>query len=100
MNTFEIRIKPKDYEPAQLVLIDLWEKHLKNVRNGINLGFVTFTNKRPKNPKTDNRRIAGLKAESVSYLRDDRELVRMTDENFIYLMARMGIDLEMTEGGE
>jgi len=43
------------------------------------------------------RRIAGLKAESISYLHDDRELVKMSEENFIYLMAKMGVGVEITE---
>ena len=79
------------------MLINLWEKHLRDIKDGLNMGFITFTNKRPKNPRNDNRKIAGIKAESIAYLRDDRELVKMTDENFIYLMAKMGLDIEIQE---
>ena len=92
-----IKITEKDYPPPQQTLIDLWNSHLKAVEAGLNLGFITFTNKRPARPKTDHRRIAGLKAESISYLRDDRELVKMSEKNFIYLMAKMGVGVEITE---
>jgi len=63
------------------------------INNG--LDFITFINKRPKNPKTDNRRIGGLSAKAISYLIDDKELVKMSVENFIYLMAKSGIDIEV-----
>jgi len=94
---FEIRIKPGDYIPAQQTLIDLWNKHLEDIKDGLNLGYVTFTNKRPKRPRGNTRRIAGVMATSISYLQNDRELIKMSDENFIYLMAKMGIDIEVIE---
>ena len=53
-----------------------------------------------QNPKNDNRRIAGLKAKSVAYLKEDTELVKMSVENFIYLMAKCGVDIEIKEGGD
>lgn len=99
MSVLKISIEDKEYEPRQQTLIDIWHSHLKNVQDGLNLGFLTFVNKRPKNPKSNNRRIAGLKAESISYLKDDRELVKMSDENFIYLMAKMGIGITIEEVG-
>jgi hypothetical protein len=97
MAEFEIYIKPKQYEPAQQVLIDLWEKHLEDINGGLNLGFVTFKNKRPNNPKNENRRIAGINAKSIAYLREDQELVKMSDEKFLYLMAKVGIDIQVKE---
>ena len=97
MSIFEMRIKPKEYEPSQKVLIALWEAQLKNVKAGFDSGYVTFINKRPKNPKSNYRRIAGIMAESTSYLQEDKELVKMTEENFIYLMAKMGIHIEVEE---
>ena len=90
----------KDYLPQQQTLIDLWNQQLKRKASGGTFGHVMFTKDRPKNPKTDNRRIAGIKAESVSYLKDNRELIKMTEANFILLMAKMGIEMtiEKEEG--
>lgn len=88
---FELTIKeyPKEAEK----LVEIWKK--ASTLGG--LGFVTFVHKRPKNPKTKNRRILGLKAECVSYLREDEELVKMTVENYIYLMAKCGVEFETKE---
>ena len=90
-----ITVKDKDYLPPQQMLVDIWKEHLKHVGDGLNLGFLTFTKQRPKNPKSDTRKIAGIKAECVSYLKDDRELVKMSEQNFILLMAKMGIDMDI-----
>lgn len=92
-----ITVKSKeDYAPQQQMLADIWKQHIDAVNDGYDLGFITFSNKAPKNPKTDNRRIAGIKAERVfTYQKGERELVKMTVENFIYLMAKVGIDMEI-----
>ena len=88
----EIQIKsyPKEAEK----LVEIWEK-----AGGFkfDIGYLTFKNKRPKNPKNENRRIAGLKAESISYLQNDEELIKMSVENFLYLMAKCGVEIEFKE---
>lgn len=93
MSKIEIRIK--SYPPEAQKLIDIFEKHADSIN--ADLGFIVFKNKRPKNPKTQNRRIAGLKAECISYLGDETELVKMSVENFVYLMAKSGVELEFKE---
>lgn len=85
----------KSYPKEAKKLVDIWNNYLNFSIDG--LDFITFVNKRPKNPKTDNRRIAGLKAECISYLKDDEELVKMSVENFIYLMVKCGVDIEIEE---
>ena len=87
----------KSYPKEAKILVNIWGNYISGMmpRNGID--FITFKNKRPKNPKTQNRRIAGLKAESISYLRDDEELVKMSVENFIKLMVKCGVDIEVKE---
>lgn len=85
----------KSYPKEAKKLVDIWNSYLNSSIDG--LDFITFVNKRPKNPKTDNRRIAGLKAECISYLKDDEELVKMSVENFIYLMVKCGVDIEIEE---
>lgn len=92
----EVKIHDDEYNTAQQTLINLWESHCKTVENtGIDLGFITFTNKAPKRPKTMNRRIAGLQATCISYLSENRELVRMDIHNFLLLMAKTGINIEI-----
>ena len=93
-----LEIKINAYPPQAKNLVDIWNNYANSdIRDGIE--FITFVNKRPKNPKNDNRRIAGLKAKSVAYLKEDTELVKMSVENFIYLMAKCGVDIEIKEGG-
>ena len=87
----------KSYPKEAKTLVDIWTNYSKGTLAKAGIDYITFKNKRPKNPKTQNRRIAGLKAESISYLRDDEELVKMSVENFIYLMVKCGIDIEVKE---
>ena len=88
----EIQIKSYPVEAKRLV--EIWEKAGSFK---FDIGYLTFKNKRPKNPKNENRRIAGLKAESISYLQNDEELIKMSVENFLYLMAKCGVEIEIKE---
>ena len=88
-------ISIKSYPKEAEMLVVIWNNYVKHSIEG--LDFIIFINKRPKNPKTNNRRIAGLKAECISYLKNDEELVKMSVENFIYLMTKSGIDIEVEE---
>lgn len=92
-----LEIKVKSYPPEAKNLVDIWNNYAKSSLNSAGIEFVTFIHKRPKNPKNENRRIAGLKAQCISYLKDDTELVKMPVENFIYLMAKCGVDIETKE---
>jgi hypothetical protein len=87
----------KGYPNKAKSLVDIWTNYTNGTLPEVGIDYVIFKNKRPKNPKTQNRKIAGLKAESISYLRDDEELVKMSVEDFIYLMAKCGVDIEMEE---
>jgi hypothetical protein len=101
MARFEIGIKSYPEEAKHLV--EIWNHYAEANISSAGIEFVTFVHKRPKNPRNDNRRIAGLKAQCISYLKDDTELVKMSAENFIYLMAKCGVRFEakeITEGGE
>ena len=88
----EIQIKSYPMEAKRLV--EIWEKAGSFK---FDIGYLTFKNKRPKNPKTQNRRIAGLKAECLTYLQNDEELIKMSVENFLYLMAKCGVEIEVKE---
>lgn len=89
----EVQIIIKSYPKEAERLIEIWESHCKPVNKG--LSFITFINKMPKNPRTDNRRILGLPAKAISYLGDNEELIKMSVENFIYLMVKCGVDIEV-----
>lgn len=93
----QIEIKIKSYPLGAKNLVDIWNNYAKSGLSDHGIEFVTFVHKRPKNPKTDNRRIAGLPAQCISYLKDDTELVKMSIENFIYLMAKAGVEIETKE---
>jgi hypothetical protein len=89
MITITIKSYPKETEN----LVEICKNYINSFDS--ELGFLIFTHKRPKYPKNNNRRIMGLKAECVSYLNDDRELIKMSPENFICLMAKYGVDMEI-----
>jgi hypothetical protein len=78
----EVKISIKSYPKEAGNLVDVWTNHSNGSLAKAGIGYIIFKNKRPKNPKTQNRRIAGLKAESISYLRDNEELVKMSVGNF------------------
>lgn len=94
-----LEIKVKSYPQEAKNLVDIWNNYAKSSLNSTGIDFITFVHKRPKNPRSENRCIAGLKAQCISYLKDDTELVKMSVENFIYLMAKCGVDIEVKEGG-
>ena len=89
-----MKIQIKSYPMEAKRLVEIWEKAGSFK---FDIGYLTFKNKRPKNPKNENRRIAGLKAESISYLHNDEELIKMSVENFLYLMAKCGVEIEIKE---
>lgn len=97
MPALEIRVK--GYPPEAKNLVDIWNNYAKSDMNSYGIEFLTFVHRRPRNPKSENRRIAGLPAQCISYLKDDTELVKMSVENFIYLMAKCGVDIEVEEVG-
>jgi hypothetical protein len=84
-----------DYPKEAEKLVEIWNNHLELIGEGLDI--ITFKNKRPKRPKNDNRRIAGLSAKSITYLKDDEELIKMSVENFICLMAKCGVDIQIKE---
>lgn len=88
-------IEVKSYPEEAKSLVEIWDKHINSSING--LGVITFVNTRPKRAKGSRRRIAGLEAESIAYLGEDRELIKMSVENFIYLMAKSGVEIEIRE---
>ena len=93
-----MEIEIKSYPEETKHLVDIWNRHVASMKyNNWTGEFITFANKAPKNPRSDSRRIAGFPAELVSYLRDDTELVKMSVENFVYLMAKMGVEIEAKE---
>jgi len=92
-----IVIKINSYPQEAKNLVDIWNNYAKSNMSSYGIEFLTFVHKRPKNPKNDNRRIAGLPAQCISYLKNDTELIKMSVENFIYLMAKAGVDIETEE---
>lgn len=92
-----VEIKIKSYPQEAKNLVEIWNNYAKSNMNAHGIEFLTFVHKRPRSPKSDNRRIAGLPAQCISYLKDDTELVKMSVENFIYLMAKAGVNIEAKE---
>ena len=90
-------IEIKSYPVQAKNLVDIWSNYATSNMGESEIEFITFIKKRPKNPKTQNRHIAGLPAQCISYLKDDTELVKMSVENFIYLMAKSGVVMDIKE---
>lgn len=92
-----MKIDIKAYPPEAETLVKIWNTYVKHGMGQHGIEYITFTHLRPKKPRGDKRRIAGLPAESLYYLRDNEELVKMSVENYIYLMAKAGVDIEVKE---
>ncbi len=93
-----LEIKINSYPEEAKKLVDIWNTYLKSdIWRESGVDVITFVHKRPKRTKNNNRRILGLKAESLMYLKDDTGLVKMSVENFIYLMAKCGVDIQVNE---
>lgn len=90
-----IEIEIISYPPEVENLVSIWCSHSGLRRNGIDV--IKFVHKCPRSSKSDNRRIAGIKAECLSYLKDDTELVKMSVENFIKLMIKVGVKMRIKE---
>lgn len=95
MEGTKMEIQIKGYPEEAKNLVKIWDKHINSTING--LGVITFVNARPKQAKESRRKIAGLEAESIAYVGEERELIKMTVENFIYLMAKSGVEIEIKE---
>lgn len=87
----------KSYPEEAQALVEIWNNHAGTIRSNEGIGLITFTNRRPKRPQTQNRRIAGIEAKAIAYLRDNIELVSMSVENYLYLMAKVGVEIEVKE---
>lgn len=93
-----LNIKIISYPEEAKKLVDIFKDNYKRCSNvDLGLDCVVFVHNRPKNPKSNIRKIAGFKAESISYLSDDKELVKMSTVNFVYLMAKFGVDIKAEE---
>lgn len=95
MEGTKMEIEIKSYPEEARNLIEIWEKYVSSSVDG--LGYITFVNARPERAKGSGRIIAGLEARSIAYIGEDRELIKMTVENFIYLMAKSGVDIKLKE---
>ncbi len=71
MKETALEIKVNSYPPQAKNLVDIWINYAKSSLNSSGIEFITFVHRRPKNP--------------------------MSVENFIYLMAKCGVDMEIKE---
>ena len=88
-----LEIEIISYPPEAENLINIWRRHTGFRISGIDV--IKFTHKYTGKAKGDNRRIAGLKAECISYLKNDIEMVKMSVEDFIKLMAKVGVEMRV-----
>lgn len=83
----------KDYPTEANKLIAIWKSHI-NSKNK-ELEFITFINEKPDDVKNDDRYIGGFDAKAVSYLGEGQELIKMSVENFVYLMVTCGVEIDI-----
>lgn len=82
-----------NYPDYAEVLVKIWNSHCENLVKDKEL--ILFTQPAPKCPKSDKRRIMGLDAKFIAMIDEETELIGMTIENFIYLMVKSGVDLDV-----
>jgi hypothetical protein len=88
----------KQYNRKQLKLLDIWREYERAARELQQpITRIIFINKSPKNASNDKRNLAGLPARCINKLNDFEEIQEMTLENFLYLMVKMGIEIEMED---
>lgn len=96
----EITIENKDsYNENQNKLIEIWNSYLERFNDtGNDLGYI-FLSKKATNKinKTNIRYVYGIRAEFVGYVPylNDREVVKVETMNFILLMAKSGIKVNI-----
>ena len=97
MSIFEIEIKEGMYTLGQLNIIKIWENKIKSFKTcGIDTGYVLFQ-KPATNAKSNKRRLCGFECDLVSYTNNGMEMVKMKNDKFILLMAKIGIDIDLSE---
>jgi len=88
-----IKIIDDNYNEQQQNLITIWDTNLKAFKKGVTLlNTIVFQKQRDK-----NKTIAGLKYKVQRYLNDNMILISMTIEDYILLMAKMGINIKIKE---
>jgi hypothetical protein len=91
-------LKNKQYNHNQLKLLDIWREYERAARElGQPITRIIFINKSPKNATNEKRNLAGLPAKCINKLNGFEEIQEMTVENFLYLMVKMGIEIEMED---
>lgn len=92
-------LKDKQYNSRQLKLLDIWREYERAARElSQPITRIIFINNSPKNAASnDKRNLAGLPARCINKLNEFEEVQEMTVENFLYLMVKMGIEIEMED---
>jgi len=87
-------LEKPSYNEGQKALIRIWNNKLEAFkRTKIDTGYVTFI--RPKK-NTLSTHICKIPCESRGYVNDNNELIQMTTENFLLLMTKVGIEVNIT----
>jgi len=98
MPFYEIKILKNNYNDSQTKLINIWNDYIKRINNNLPYKYILLEKSRSKSKtKTNIRKIAGIKAYFVRYINEKTEIVRMSEINFVLLMAKMGIEFEIKE---
>jgi hypothetical protein len=88
-----IPIKPS-YNEGQLNLIKIWNDKLDTFkRTGIDTGYIMFTRPQKENITSE---ILGIPCVSKGYVNGNLEFIKMTTENYLYLMSKTGIEVIIT----
>ena len=91
-------LKDKQYNSRQLKLLDIWREYERAARELEHpITRIIFINNSPKNVNNDKRNLAGLPARCINKLNEFEEVQEMTVKNFLYLMVKMGIEIEMED---
>jgi len=91
----KIIVKDKNYNAKQMKLLDIWREYERAVEETkCQVEKIIFINNTPLIFKGNTRNLAGLPATCLRKINQEEELQQMSVENFIYLMVKMGIEVE------
>lgn len=94
----EVVILPDtNYTGGQFVLIEIWQKFIRTCSEGISLPELGIVFKFPyRKGKGPRKRLLGLPVRSLGS-HGDMEILNMRPMDFVYLMAKSGVKVEVNK---
>lgn len=91
---FHVSIIKKNYNEAQLKFIKIWAEY---INRPYKTNFILLEKPADKKAKINKRNILSIPCEFIRYINEETELVKMYNDDFVLLMAKIGIKVKVEE---